>query len=330
MAQQPPAFQNQTKRVPRWRQMPPAMFPPLLGAFGLAAAWARTPDAFGLPAGIGQFLMGAVTPLYLYVLANYLAKLAALPSVLVDDLKVLPGRAGLATMSMGGMLLAVALLPYSPLVAKAALVLAVAMHTIIALLVAKALITGPAEARVVTPVFHLIFVGFIVSPFAAVQFGWLSYAAVIFWATLAAAILIWLASILQFIKSDVPAPLRPLLAIHIAPASLLGSVAMMLGMGRVALGFGLFAILLTVLLLIRLRWILEAGFSPLWGAFTFPLAAFASLMMMLGAAGFGEPFRILGGLALIGGTFVISWILLKVGQMWLKGQLGPKTNAAVA
>ncbi|MEJ2021412.1 MAG: tellurium resistance protein [Maritimibacter sp.] len=331
MAQQPPAFQAQNnKRVAKFRKMPPAMFPPILGAFGLAAAWARTPDAFGLPAGIGQALMGAVTLLYLYVLGNYLAKLIARPSVLVDDLKVLPGRSGLATMSMAGMMLAVALMPYSQAVAKVVLVLALVMHTLVALLVIRALLTGPAEARTVSPVFHLVFVGFIVSSFAAVSLGWLTFATLIFWVMLVAAVLIWLASLAQFIRKDVPAPLRPLLAIHLAPASLLGSVALMLGMGRVGLGFGLFAILILALLLIRLRWLIAAGFSPLWGSFTFPIAAFASLMMMLGAAGYDEIFRILGGLALVGATFLIPWILVKVGQMWLKGELAAKTNSAVA
>ncbi len=331
MAQQPPAFQAQNnKRVAKFRKMPPAMFPPILGAFGLAAAWARTPDAFGLPAGIGQALMGAVTLLYLYVLGNYLAKLIARPSVLVDDLKVLPGRSGLATMSMAGMMLAVAVMPYSQAVAKVVLVLALVMHTLVALLVIRALLTGPAEARTVSPVFHLVFVGFIVSSFAAVSLGWLTFATLMFWVMLVAAVLIWLASLFQFIKKDVPAPLRPLLAIHLAPASLLGSVALMLGMGRVGLGFGLFAILILALLLVRLRWLIAAGFSPLWGSFTFPIAAFASLMMMLGAAGYDEIFRILGGLALVGATFLIPWILVKVGQMWLKGELAAKTNSAVA
>ncbi|MEJ2037211.1 MAG: tellurium resistance protein, partial [Maritimibacter sp.] len=286
--------------------------------------------AFGLPAGIGQALMGAVTLLYLYVLGNYLAKLIARPSVLVDDLKVLPGRSGLATMSMAGMMLAVAVMPYSQAVAKVVLVLALVMHTLVALLVIRALLTGPAEARTVSPVFHLVFVGFIVSSFAAVSLGWLTFATLMFWVMLVAAVLIWLASLAQFIKKDVPAPLRPLLAIHLAPASLLGSVALMLGMGRVGLGFGLFAILILALLLIRLRWLIAAGFSPLWGSFTFPIAAFASLMMMLGAAGYDEIFRILGGLALVGATFLIPWILVKVGQMWLKGELAAKTNSAVA
>ncbi|MEJ1998691.1 MAG: tellurium resistance protein, partial [Maritimibacter sp.] len=96
------------------------------------------------------------------------------------------------------------------------------------------------------------------------------------------------------------------------------------------LGFGLIANLILAHLLVRLRRHVAAGFSPLWGSFTFPIAAFASLMMMLGAAGYDEIFRILGGLALVGATFLIPWILVKVGQMWLKGELAAKTNSAVA
>lgn len=331
MSSQPPAFKAQSEaQLPRWRKMPPAVFPPVLGAFGLATAWGRTVDAFNFTPAVGQFLIGAVTLLYLYLLANYLAKVGKRPGVVREDLKVLPGRAGLAAMSMSGMLLAVALLPISTALAKVALVLAVAGHAVFALMFLFALLTGPAEARTVTPVMHLTFVGFIVSPFAALPLGWTAFATFVFWGALAAAAVIWLASLMQFIQKDVPPPLRPLLAIHVAPASLLGTVALLLGKGALGLAFGLLAIALLAALLVRAKWVIAAGFSPLWGAFTFPLAAFSSLMMVLGAAGYGEVFRILGGVFLVAATFFIPWVLTKVIQLWLKGQLAVKTNAAVA
>jgi tellurite resistance protein len=331
MAGQPPAFKAQAEaRLPRWRKMPPAVFPPVLGAFGLATAWARTEDAFGVPPAIGQFLMGAVTLLFLYLAGSYAAKVAKRPGVLAEDLKVLPGRAGLAAMSMAGMLLAVALLPISLVLAKVVLVIAVLAHALFLGIFLAAFLTGPAEARTVTPVMQLTFVGFIVSPFAALPLGWSAFSTVVFWATLAAAVAIWVLSALQFIRNDVPAPLRPLLAIHVAPASLLGLVALLLGMGTLGLAFGLIAIVLVAALLLRIRWVIEAGFSPFWGAFTFPLAAFSSLMMVLGAAGYGEVFRILGAIALVAASVFIPWVLTKVMQLWLKGQLAAKTNAAVA
>ena len=94
MSKQPPAFTNQANAVPRWRKTPPALFPPILGLFGLAAAWLRTPDAFGAPAGFGQLLSGAMVLVYLFTAGHYVAKLAARPGVVAEDLKTLPGRAG--------------------------------------------------------------------------------------------------------------------------------------------------------------------------------------------------------------------------------------------
>ncbi len=329
MAAQPPAFQAQ-KNIPRWRKTPPAIFPPILGLFGLAMAWGRAPDAFGISGAVGQVLMGAVTLLFLYALGNYLAKIAARPGVVLEDLKVLPGRAGLAAMTMAVMLLAVAVLPWSEALARAVLALGFAGHVIVMGLIVWALLTGPAEARTVTPVFHLTFVGFIVSPFAALPLGWTGLATAVFWATLAAAVLIWVASAVQFARREVPAPLRPLLAIHTAPASLLATVALLLGQGALGFGLAIWSMVLVAALVLRARWVIAAGFSPLWGAITFPLAAFASLMMVLGAAGYGEGFRLLGALALVAASGFIPYVVVKVGQMWLKGALGPKTNAAVA
>ncbi|MCB1338863.1 MAG: tellurium resistance protein [Maritimibacter sp.] len=331
MAQQPPAFANQQKKsAPRWRQTPPALYPPVLGLFGLAVAWSRTADAFGTPPAIGQLLMGAMVLLYLYVAGHYVAKTVARPAVVGEDLKLLPGRAGLAALTMAGMLFALGLIPYVPILAKVALALAVAAHLAVLAIVIRNLLAGPAEARRVTPVFHLTFVGLIVSPIPAIQLGWTGYATAVFWATLVAALVIWGLSALQFARETPPPPLRPLLAIHLAPASLLGTVAMLLGMPGLSFAFGILALVLFAALLAGGRWITTAGFSPFWGAFTFPLAAFSSLMMMLAGAGYGEFFRIVGGLALVAATFFIPWIALKVGQMWLKGALAAKTNAAVA
>lgn len=335
MSNQPPAFQRQAeKQLPRWRKMPPAVFPPVLGAFGLATAWLRTVDAFDFTPAVGQILMGAVTLLYLYLLGNYIAKLAKRPGVLGEDLRVLPGRAGLGAMTMAGMLLALAVLPYAMPLAKVILVLAVTGHAIIALMFAWAFVTGPAEARTVTPVMHLTIVGFIVSPLAALQMGWTLFSEVVFLFSVLAALAIWIASALQFLRQDVPAPLRPLLAIHVAPASLLGTVALLMGNAGLGLAFGILAIVMVAALLVRVRWVIAGGFSPLWGAFTFPLAAFSSLMMVLGTAnmgpGEGLVFDLIGAVALVGATFFIPWVLIKVVQLWLKGQLAAKTNAAVA
>ncbi len=326
----PPDFGVPPKKPGLWRRTPPALFTPVFGLFGLAVAWRRAADAFFMPTWPAELLFGGVTLLYLFVLVAYGAKVVRRPAVVVEDLRVLPGRAGLAAMALSGMLMALGLIPMGEGVAASVLALAVGVHAVVLLLVIRALLTGPAEARTVTPVWHLTFVGFIIAPIAAVPLGWTLFSEAVFWASLMLATAIWGTSLAQFARQDVPGPLRPLLAIHLAPASVLGSVALLLGYQTLALGLGCFAILILAVLLIRLRWVTETGFSPLWGAFTFPLAAFSSLMQMLGSVGAGEVFRVLGGLALVAATLTIPVVMWKVVQLWAKGQLAVKTNAAEA
>ncbi|MBV7409979.1 tellurium resistance protein [Maritimibacter sp. DP1N21-5] len=327
---QPPFLKPAPKKPGIWRRTPPALFPPIFGLFGLGVAWRRAVDAWNAPFAMSEVIFGAVTLLYLFVLLAYVAKVLRRPGVVAEDLRVLPGRAGLAAMSLSGMLMAGGLIPVSEALASAVLVVAITVHALLLVLVIRALVTGPAEARTVTPVWHLTFVGFIISPIAAVPLGWLTFSTVVFWVTLALAVFIWGASVAQFVRRDVPAPLRPLLAIHVAPASVLGSVAMLLGYSYLSLGLGLFALVLVLLLVLRVRWLTEAGFSPLWGAFTFPAAAFAALMLLLGAAGMGELFRYVGAAVLVLATMGIPVVMWKVIQLWAKGVLAVKTNAAEA
>ena len=323
----PPPIPPKTRLFQR---TPPAMFPPIFGLFGLGLAWRRASETYGMPSGIADMLLGGVTLLYLFAVVAYLAKVVQRPGVFHEDLRILPGRAGLAAMMLSGMLLASSLVVYSTALAQVVLALALGGHVLLALTLVRDLVTGPEEARVVTPVWHLSFVGFILSPLAALPLGWGIYNVGVFWATFALAVVVWGISIRQLIKRDVPPPLRPLMAIHLAPASVLGTVAVLMGMPQLGLAFGVLAIAILAGLLIKARWLTTAGFSPLWGAFTFPLAAFSTLMQMLALAGYGDVFRILGGLALVGATLMIPPIAWKIMQMWMKGMLAVKTNAAQA
>lgn len=323
----PPPIPPKTRLFQR---TPPAMFPPIFGLFGLGLAWRRASETYGMPSGIADMLLGGVTLLYLFAVVAYLAKVVQRPGVFHEDLRILPGRAGLAAMMLSGMLLASSLVVYSTALAQVVLALALGGHVLLALTLVRDLVTGPEEARVVTPVWHLSFVGFILSPLAALPLGWGIYNVGVFWATFALAVVVWGISIRQLIKRDVPPPLRPLMAIHLAPASVLGTVAVLMSMPQLGLAFGVLAIAILAGLLIKARWLTTAGFSPLWGAFTFPLAAFSTLMQMLALAGYGDVFRILGGLALVGATLMIPPIAWKIMQMWMKGMLAVKTNAAQA
>lgn len=309
-----------------FRQTPPAAFVPIFGLFGLGLAWRRAEILFVLPPGLGDALLGAVTLLYLFALAAYAAKALRRPGVVTEDLRVLPGRAGLTAASLSAMLLAAALVPHAPDLARFIVALALASHAILALSLTRSYLLGPPEARVVTPVWHLIFVGFIVACVALVPLGHANLARAILYATIPVAGVIWAASLVQFASRVPTPPLRPLLVIHLAPAALFSTVAGLLGDVTLGLVFSLIAIVLLAVFLAKARWLTEAGFSALWGAFTFPAAAATQAFLLEPHA----PFRFAGAAMLVAASVVIPWIAFRVMKLWATGKLGPATNAAIA
>jgi tellurite resistance protein len=299
--------------------MPPAVFPAIMGLYGLGLALRRLPET----AGLADLLLGAVTALWGFAALAYLAKVARRPGVVAEDLRVLPGRAGLPAASLGALLGAAALAPLAPRLALGLLAGGLALHGLVAGLVLRALQAGPAEGRAVTPAWHLAFVGFIIGALPAVALGLTELAAGLFWAMLAVAAAIWGASLWQLATRIPPAPLRPLLAIHLAPAALLGLAAAGLGMQTAATVLAGLGALILLGVLAGLRWITAAGFSPLWAAFTFPLAAWAALALTLG-------WQVPGLAALAVAAVLNPWVAWRVLRMWADGSLAARTNAATA
>ncbi|MEZ5913726.1 MAG: hypothetical protein R3D84_17130 [Paracoccaceae bacterium] len=168
-----------------------------------------------------------------------------------------------------------------------------------------------------TPVWHLSFVGFIVAPLSAIPLGETGLARAILFATIPLAVLIWTVSLRQFLSQRMPPPLRPLFAIHLAPASLFAVAAAGLGLPALALGFAAAALLLLMVLVAAGRWLTEAGFSPLWGAFTFPLAAFANAAMAVSDQ--SALFWYAGGAALVAASLIVPPIAWKIMQAWSRG-----------
>jgi tellurite resistance protein len=309
-----------------FRQTPPVAFTPVFGLLGLGLAWRRAAEAFGLPPGPAEMLLGAVTLLFLFALAAYLAKVARRPGVVAEDLRILPGRAGLTAGSLCVLLLAAVAVPYSSGVALALLLGGLVLHAALAAGYVSALLAAPPEGRQVTPVWHLAFVGFILAPLSAVPLGLTGLSTVILYALIPVAAAIWTLSAVAFLRSSVPAPLRPLLAIHAAPAALFATVAAMLGHAPVALAATLALLAYLTVMLAAVRWLTAGGFSPLWGAFTFPAAAAAGACLAQGPG----LLQVIGGVLLIGATLMIPPVAWRILRAWADGGLGPRTGAAVA
>lgn len=331
MTSEPPRFRPKMYPAPEFpprqprlfARVPPAAFPPVMGLFGLGLALRRGAEALQLPAALPDALLGAVSLLWIFCLLAYGIKLARRPGVLVEDLRILPGRAGLNALVLSGLLFAATLVPLAPGAAKAVLFTFLALHAALALGMIRVLLTSPPEGRTVTPVWHLSFVGFIIGALSAVPLGLHDLATWILFGTMPVAAAIYAISLVQLIRRIPPAPLRPLLAIHLAPASLFATVAASLGMGQLALACAVLAGVILTALIFAGQWLTTAGFSALWGAFTFPLAAFVSALFALGL-------DVTATFALIPAVGLIPFVAFKVMQAWSKGALAAKTNAAEA
>lgn len=317
-------------------QTPPAIFSLILGLFGLSLAWRAAANGSVIPAGISEAILGGVLVVFVIACAAYLRKLMRRAGTLVEDARILPGRGGLAAFGVCFAVLAAGLVPIAPEWAGRILGLALTVQSATALLVIYVLVSGPKEQRQVTPLWHLSFVGFIVAAVSAVALGHYGLAQAIFWATLVAALGIWAMSAVQLRRHLPPAPLRPMLAIHLAPACLFVIVALGFPaqdypvMALLARVFAGVAALILLGLLVSLKSLLEAGFSPMWASFTFPLTAFATAMLSLAGQTGGMAERLAGGVALVAASTLVPYIAVKVIRMWMTGQLALKTNAAKA
>ena len=314
-----------------WRRVPPAIFPPILGAMGLALVWRQAAALFALPTGIADLGAGAMVAIMCFAALAYGAKLVRRPAVLADELAILPGRAGVAAGILCIYMLAGLIAPHVPGVGRLLLVAGMALHIAALVVLLRVYRTGPPERRRVTPVWHLNWVGFIVAARVAILLGWPGLASAILWPSLAAAVVIWGISAAQFARAVPPAPLRPMLAIHAAPAALIGTVALGLGgPGWLVTGAAFLALALLLVLALSGKWLLGAGFSPMWGALTFPLSATAGLSLGVASASGGAFDRAIAGALLIAATVVIPPILFLVLRDWARGRLAVKTNAAIA
>lgn len=317
-------------RKPRlFARTPPAIFPSLLGLMGLGLALRTGAAVFGVsgsvPAGLIEAALGALLILWAFAVVALKVKVLRRPAVLTEDMRVLPGRSGLASATMSGMAAAAVLLPYAPGLALLLVVASLAAHAVMAAILIVTLAKLPPESRNVNPTLHLSFVGFIVGAGPLAALGHVGSATVIFWVSATLALAIWAASLVQLIRSEPPAPLRPLLAIHLAPAALLSLVAVEIGQPLLSLGFTTLGMMIFLALLAGARWITLSGFSPLWGAFTFPLAAFANALLTQGDSWVWPGTVVL--LLALGVVPSIAWNVLK---LWPGNRLALKTNAAEA
>lgn len=322
----PPVFPlKRPGRAGLVRTMPPAVFPAILGLLWLGLGWRAALGAFALPGGPADACLGAVTLLWAFAVMAYGTKLLRRPGVLAQDLQGLPGRDGLSALALSISSVALVLAPIRPALAMGVMIAGLA--TQLGLLVAVLALSwaGPQERRAVTPVWQTLFGGLGLVALPALTLGWTGTALGLAILSGVGAAAIWLVSARQFWHRNPPAPLRPLLALHIVPAAVLGLAAQGLQLATWGQGLALIAAGALVALLVSGRWLLQSGYTSFLGALIFPLAASATLFLALDGA-----WRAAGLLVLVAATAAGLPIAYRLLKDWMTGSLAMQTNAAEA
>lgn len=313
--------------LPYFHRMPPAVFPSLLGLGGLALAWRAGASAVQAGPELPWILSAIATGLILFALFSYAMKLRLRLGVIRDDVLLLPGRAGVSAGILSIYMMAGISAPLSASLAKVVLLAGLALHLAVLAVLLPILTTGPRERRVITPIWHLHFVGFIVAARVAPSMGWEALASFIMWPALSAAILIWIFSLRQNLAAMPAPPMRPLFAIHLAPLALIGTVAFETGHNMLADILAVLSVLAISFLIASSRWLLAAGFTPFWGALTFPLAAAAGFWVTY--AGLGSDFPgLIAWAVLLLATLVTIPVAFRIIILWANGSLAEKSGAA--
>ena len=97
----PPVFPlGRPSKPGLFRRTPPLIFPAILSLLALGLAWRSAVADVGLPGGPIEVVLGAVTLLWVGAMAAYAGKVLRRGGVVRDELRILPGRDGLAGLAM--------------------------------------------------------------------------------------------------------------------------------------------------------------------------------------------------------------------------------------
>ena len=316
--------------TPLWRQTPPAAFPVCLGFLSLGVAWQHAVDILPwVSEDMSNLLLAAATGYFLWFFGFYFAKVIARPAVLLEDMRTPPARAGIAAMAMSMMLLALALLPlnvYVPQVWWTGVVLQILASAV----VLYAIWQDPPEKRHFSTFQYLTFVGPVVGPFTGVPLGYIWQSKLLIIASLIAYVIVTIGILVTLKKDPVPQGLRPSITIFLAPLCLFALGFSALGHNDI---FGYFywaCNIVAVVLLLLAPWMMRGGYTPVWGAFTFPVAAYLNVQLVALANGYGTVALVGTYVSMTIATPMIFYMVYRTVMEWVTGDLAKKSHAASA
>ena len=248
-----------------WRRTPPALFPGLLGLFGLALVYRQAGMFWDIPVWIGELLGVIATLVFLFTFTSYLAKLVLRPSVLWEDLRIDPAKAAVSAGSMCAMLLSAFLLWYSVDAAMIVWWFAVILHAVYLTSVLILLFRTKDVISTVSPVLILPFVGLLLAAIVAPEFGYVLFAKAVIFLSMPVSMLIIVLSLMNALKNGVPIAQRSSFAIIVAPPSVAVLGAYEALGPDVYIWFYVPGTLCGLLFVPYFQWMAKDGYHPGWG-----------------------------------------------------------------
>ena len=313
-----------------WRRTPPALFPSLLGLFGLSLAWRGAARVWDVPVQVGEWLGLGATLILLVTLSSYVAKLCIRPSVLWDDLMIDPARGSVSAGSMCAMAMAAFLLPYTSLGAFLVWWMALGLHLIYFISVVLILLRHHSTLSQVTPVFLLPAVGVLVATLAGPELGHIGFSRAVLVLSVPLWAIILVVSVWNGSRASVPQHHRSSYAVFLVPPALVALGVQELDGAPWFTVFWIVTNLTGLVLLPLIPWMARGGWSADWGNFCFPLAVFSAVQMLAIESGHGSFAQVLAVISLGAGSLLIPYVLIRTYQEWFAGRLAEATKAAVA
>ena len=310
-------------------RLPPGLFAIVFGVLGLASAWRRL---VGFDAGYADVIATALlhvgTALLELLLLLWVIKFVRNRSDVQKDFAHPVNGAMLSLMSLT-VLLSVALwLPLYPMyreIAASITFAALLLQSVIAWRVVARVATGEMPADMVTPALYLPPVGGgLIGALALNALGSHGWAVLLFGMGIAAWALLELRVLNRLFVGPLPPPLRPTLGVEIAPAPVATLVAATLWPALPAdvllIGIGISCGPL-IAVLARWRWWTSVPFSAGFWSFSFPLAAFASVIVEAVRRG-GWPMEVAYG-AVLAVSALIGYLAVRTLALLFRGRLLP-------
>ncbi len=312
-----------------WRRTPPALFPCLLGFIGLGLAWRRAAEVWPVPPVIGEVILLVSCLMFMATGTSYHLKLSLRPSVIFEDLKVGPASGAVSAGSMCLMLYATAMAPYLYELAQLFWWVAVIQHAGYMICVTIALARSDTQLSDVNPSIILPYVGYILASVGGPILGYATLSGFLLMATIPGCIFIIILSLVNLKRHGVIKPLRSSYFIILAPLSIYGIGAYNIWPDSSYIIFWSIALFAGLCLAPFLGWFSAGGWSPAWGAFTFPLSAFAGVMLTGVQSDFGLVADVGSVISLGLATLVVPYVVWKTYRFWMIGKLTQATGASV-